>query len=518
MHAVAPDAAIREVLISDAAAETPAKASAAVTAALRLGATRGAVISFSHSWGEQCFTAAEVAQLNAALQAVRNAAVTVVNSSGDTGASTNPCPGARIGLTGIKGVNLLDADPLVLAAGGTSLQANHATGAYMSETVWNTPPGQTGRGFSVSSGGGFSHLFSRPAYQNGVSGIGASRGVPDVAADADPNTGMALALTDGGQNSIVVGAGGTSAAAPLWAAVIALADQYAGRHLGLVNPALYRIGRSRGRSHCVPRHHHRDEHRRILAATRVGSRSRRPAAHCPGCDAPNHIPVTDRHGLRRRAWMGPGHGLGKPRRAGARTPPRPLRQPVTVSAGLRSAAAGGTESVADDGEELARRGAPGVGGRLAGAEDERHHGVSGHVAAHRPGVLGPLKQHLDRASQLVLDPCRRQLEFDTGTGDCHQEVALGRPLLDDVLQEAEEGAGCVRRISLGARVGRQSSEAVEEDGLTQLLLCRKVAIQRADADARLLGDQIDRHLDPLGREDDLRRLEDAGSVALGVCT
>ena len=244
VHAVAPDAAIREVLISDAAAETPAKASAAVTAALRLGATRGAVISFSHSWGEQCFTAAEVAQLNAALRAASNAAVTVVNSSGDTGASTNPCPGARIGLTGIKGVNLLDADPLVLAAGGTSLQANHATGAYMSETVWNTPPGQNGRGFSVSSGGGFSHLFSRPAYQNGVSGIGASRGVPDVAADADPNTGMALALTDGGQNSIVVGAGGTSAAAPLWAAVIALADQYAGRHLGLVNPALYRIGRS----------------------------------------------------------------------------------------------------------------------------------------------------------------------------------------------------------------------------------------------------------------------------------
>ncbi len=244
VHAVAPDAAIREVLISDAAAETPAKASAAVAAALRLGLTRGAVISFSHSWGEQCFTAAEVAQLNAALQAASKAAVTVVNSSGDTGASTNPCPGARIGLTGIKGVNLLDADPLVLAAGGTSLRANQATGAYMSETVWNTPPGQTGRGFSVSSGGGFSHLFSRPAYQNGVSGIGASRGVPDVAADADPNTGMALTLTDGGQNSIVVGASGTSAAAPLWAAVIALADQYAGRHLGWVNPALYRIGRS----------------------------------------------------------------------------------------------------------------------------------------------------------------------------------------------------------------------------------------------------------------------------------
>jgi subtilase family serine protease len=244
VHAVAPDAAISEVLISDAAAESPANASADVAAAIRLGMTRGAVISFSHSWGEQCFTAAEVAQLNAALQAATNAAVTVVNSSGDVGASTNPCPGARIGVTGIKGVNLLDADPLVLAAGGTSLQADHATGAYISETVWNTPPGQTAGGFSVSSGGGFSQLFSRPAYQAGVPGIGATRGVPDVAADADPNTGMAIALTDGGHNYTVVGASGTSAAAPLWAAVIALADQYAGRPLGFVNPALYRIGRS----------------------------------------------------------------------------------------------------------------------------------------------------------------------------------------------------------------------------------------------------------------------------------
>jgi subtilase family serine protease len=243
VHAVAPDAAISEVLISDAAARSPANASADVAAALRLGLTQGAVISFSHSWGEQCFRAAEVDHLNAALQDARDAAVTVVNSSGDLGASTNPCPGAKIGL-GMKGVNLLDADPLVLAAGGTSLHANRTTGAYLSETVWNTPPGQTSQGFSESSGGGFSRLFPRPAYQDGVPGIGAARGVPDVAADADPNTGMALALTDGGQNYIVVGASGTSAAAPLWAAVIALADQYAGRHLGFVNPALYRVGRS----------------------------------------------------------------------------------------------------------------------------------------------------------------------------------------------------------------------------------------------------------------------------------
>jgi subtilase family serine protease len=244
VHAAAPGAAIREILISDEAAHSPAAASADLAAALRLGLTQGAVISFSHSWGEHCFTTAEVAQLNSALQVARTHHVTVISSSGDFGAAANPCPEAGTAYTPVKGVNLLDADPLVLAAGGTSLQANRSTGAYAGESVWNSPPGQSALGFSASSGGGFSQRFLRPAYQNGVAGIGATRGVPDVAADADGGTGMAMALGDGGQRYALVGTSGTSAAAPLWAAVIALAGQYAGRPLGFVNPAIYRIGRS----------------------------------------------------------------------------------------------------------------------------------------------------------------------------------------------------------------------------------------------------------------------------------
>ena len=244
VHAVAPGAGIREVLISDAAQDSAADASADVAAALRLGLTQGAVISFSHSWGEQCFTPAEVAELNSALQAAASHDVTVVNSSGDTGAAANPCPGAGAAFPAVKGVNLLDADPLTLAAGGTSLHASRATGAYAGETVWSTPPGQSALGFTLSSGGGFSQLFPRPAYQDGVPGIGAGRGVPDVAADADPGTGMAMALSGPGPDYVLAGTSGTSAAAPLWAAVVALADQYAGRPLGFVNPAIYRIGRS----------------------------------------------------------------------------------------------------------------------------------------------------------------------------------------------------------------------------------------------------------------------------------
>jgi subtilase family serine protease len=95
-----------------------------------------------------------------------------------------------------------------------------------------------------ASGGGFSHLFLRPDYQDGVPGIGADRGVPDVAADANSATGMTLAANEGAGKYVFFSASGTSAAGPLWAALIALADQYSGRHLGFVNPAIYRIGRS----------------------------------------------------------------------------------------------------------------------------------------------------------------------------------------------------------------------------------------------------------------------------------
>jgi subtilase family serine protease len=123
----------------------------------------------------------------------------------------------------------------VLAAGGTSLTANPVTGAYTSETAWNTADG--------ASGGGFSHLFSRPAYQDGVPGISATRGVPDVAADASSGRGMAFAFSEPGDGYELIGLAGTSAAAPFWAGLIALADQEAGHPLGFVNSAIYRIAR-----------------------------------------------------------------------------------------------------------------------------------------------------------------------------------------------------------------------------------------------------------------------------------
>jgi subtilase family serine protease len=268
VHAVAPDAAIRLILIPRQS--TPGSLAAAEDAVLRLALSQGAVVSIGPAGAEHCFTSAEVAGLNSALQAAQDHHVTVVTSTGDLGAASTSCSG---GAPVVKEVGLPASDPLVLAVGGTGLDVDSATGAYISETAWDTPsggpvtapagslgptvstPGPSGQaaapspagppgGIPEASGGGFSHLFPRPAYQDGVPGIGAKRGVPDVAADADPATGMTLAASDGAGQDIFFSATGTSAARPLWAALIALADQYAGHPLGFVNPAIYRIGRS----------------------------------------------------------------------------------------------------------------------------------------------------------------------------------------------------------------------------------------------------------------------------------
>ena len=250
VHAVAPDAAITIVLVKPTSLDNPANATAAAVAAVRVGASEGSVISISaagQTGGEHCDTPAEAERLNSSLEAAAARHVTVVAASGDIGAVGEPCAVIK-GLTGgafppVQEVNLPAADPLVLATGGTSLNASHTTGAWISETAWGLPSGSPGTQFQAS-GGGFSRRFARPAYQNGVPGNAATRGVPDVSADASPHTGMALVISDGANQYTIRNGGGTSASAPLWAGLIALADQYAGRHLGFVNPAIYRIGRS----------------------------------------------------------------------------------------------------------------------------------------------------------------------------------------------------------------------------------------------------------------------------------
>jgi subtilase family serine protease len=242
VHAVAPGAAISIVLVQPSAVSSPAHFAAALTAFLRLGATHGGVLSISASIGEHYLTPAEVTDVDTALRADRDHHVTVVAASGDKGAASDPHFGST---TPVKEVSLPASDPLVLAVGGTSLTADRTTGAYTGETAWNTLPAPPSPGDgSSASGGGFSHLFARPGYQDEIPAAEATRGVPDVAGDAAFNTGMAV-VSGGGptDQAIVRPATGTSAAAPFWAGLVALADQLAHRHLGFINPAIYRIAR-----------------------------------------------------------------------------------------------------------------------------------------------------------------------------------------------------------------------------------------------------------------------------------
>ena len=162
--------------------------------------------------------------MHKALEQARDQHVTVIGSSGDAGAiSSHEGPPVQ--------VNMPASDPLALGVGGTILDATPA-GRYLGEMAWNDN--------TDASGGGYSTLWARPSYQDGLTRARATRGVPDVSANADPDTAMAT-VDSSGQLSPD---SGTSSSAPLWAGVIALADQEAGLRLGFVNPALYAIARS----------------------------------------------------------------------------------------------------------------------------------------------------------------------------------------------------------------------------------------------------------------------------------
>ena len=156
--------------------------------------------------------------------------------------------------------------------------------------------------------------------------------MPDVAADAASHTGMAMVTSDGGGRYTIRSSGGTSASAPLWAALIALADQYAGRHLGFVNPALYRIARS-------ARYH------RAFHDVTDGKQHR-------------EVPAQDDHRLPGRARLGSGHRLGQPRRAGAHPAARRSDRAgrLKQDAGVRRVVARFVEDAAQTGLGRARVG------------------------------------------------------------------------------------------------------------------------------------------------------------------
>lgn len=129
------------------------------------------------------------------------------------------------------------SQPYVVGVGGTKLTVNATSGAYGSESVWNEGLGQG------AGGGGVSTFWSIPSWQTNVSSTFSKthRNVPDVALNADPYSGYSIYYN--GQWTIY---GGTSCAAPLWAAFTARVNQGRATNqlpaLGFANPLLYAIG------------------------------------------------------------------------------------------------------------------------------------------------------------------------------------------------------------------------------------------------------------------------------------
>jgi hypothetical protein len=189
-HAIAPAA---KILLVEASSASDSDLFAAVGYAAR----QPGVVAVSMSFGGGEY-GGETAYDSTFLTPAGHTGVVFVASSGDSGAP----------------ISYPAASPNVLSVGGTTLNLT-ASGAYGSETGWS------------GSGGGVSAYESRPSYQNGVvTQSTTKRTAPDVSYDADPNTGFSVYQTYGNSSTAPwVQYGGTSDAAPQWAALIAIADQ-----------------------------------------------------------------------------------------------------------------------------------------------------------------------------------------------------------------------------------------------------------------------------------------------------
>jgi len=167
-HGIAPGA---NIILVEATTDSDSDLYTAVATAAALPG----VSAVSMSWGENEFSG-ETSRDSTFVTPSGHQGVTFLAASGDAGgfavdASGNP--------TKTPGIDYPAASPNVIAVGGTSLQLNAQDSSYVSETAWS------------GSGGGTSLYEKAPAYQQGVQHTG-FRTTPDVAFDADPNTGVAI--------------------------------------------------------------------------------------------------------------------------------------------------------------------------------------------------------------------------------------------------------------------------------------------------------------------------------------
>jgi kumamolisin len=181
----------------------------------------------SISWGapESGWTSQSMTALDAACQSAAALGITITVASGDNGSTDGATDGQNH-------VDFPASSPHVLACGGTKLLGSGSN--ITSEVVWNELANNEG-----ATGGGVSNVFPLPSWQSSA-GVPkptkptGGRGVPDVSGDADPSTGYVIRVD--GKNMVI---GGTSAVAPLWAGLLAVANAQNGASAGFIQPAIY---------------------------------------------------------------------------------------------------------------------------------------------------------------------------------------------------------------------------------------------------------------------------------------
>jgi kumamolisin len=193
--------------------------------------TDNAAAVMSTSWGlcEPQMPSASIATDHNVFQQAATQGISIFAASGDQGAFD--CSGSAS-----LAVDFPASDPYVTAVGGTTLTLTSSNAISTETTWWNSPSG---------SGGGISTIFTKPSWQSGIAALSGTgfRGIPDVAYDADPNTGQYLYFKGNWYS-----AGGTSIGAPEWAGLAAVWNQQRGSlgRLGNANPTLYNLGSSAG--------------------------------------------------------------------------------------------------------------------------------------------------------------------------------------------------------------------------------------------------------------------------------
>jgi len=204
----------------------------AVTTAVHDAKNKPSVLSISWGWpenetiGDLTWTQAAIDAVSATFQEAALLGVTVLAASGDNGSSC--------GLAGGKALVLYPAsDPWVTCCGGTSIQ--NISASSFAEATWND---------NGATGGGISVIFPLQSWQNWVKvphsanpGGHVGRGLPDVAGNADPDSGYQLVYNGAPAGPV----GGTSAVAPLYAGLVARLNANLGKPVGYLNPTLYAL-------------------------------------------------------------------------------------------------------------------------------------------------------------------------------------------------------------------------------------------------------------------------------------